>query len=308
MRWFKHLTRAHLDESVTPLLASMGPEGYGLYWLLCEVVAESMDASDRCSLKHPEAEWARQLYVARPRVVRVMLALQKAGLVTFQETVEERTKYITVTIRTLLKYRDEYSSKTKKNRDNVPIVSGQTPDSVPTLTRARSETETEAEADTEAETEREQNVRDSAPELATSGKPAPVPSDERDNPRSTRVTAKTVKEFPLDVWADRLYSRHIKRRDRELVNFELRKLYERCVERGVDPERKFSEVEACLIAWNETPEWREKHGRFAPKLAEWLNDEGFEQWPATDEQPRNGKPVNPAIEKLRRVARGEATL
>jgi hypothetical protein len=108
-------------------------------------------------------------------------------------------------------------------------------------------------------------------EPVTPEKTAAIPSDE-----------KPAKEFPLDVWSDRLYSKHIKRRDRELVNYELRRLYERCVERGVDPERKFSEIEACLIAWNETPEWREKHGRFAPKLAEWLNDEGFEQWPASD--------------------------
>jgi uncharacterized protein YdaU (DUF1376 family) len=38
-------------------------------------------------------------------------------------------------------------------------------------------------------------------------------------PRSTATA------FPLDVWADRLYSKHIKRRDRPLVNAELFRLH-----------------------------------------------------------------------------------
>jgi hypothetical protein len=101
-------------------------------------------------------------------------------------------------------------------------------------------------------------------------KPKPTPeSDER--------------AFDLDRWIQRLYSAHVKRKDKPLVVEALQGIYERCVARGVDPERKFAEIEASLVAWNQTPQWREDNGRFAPSLANWLTDEGYETIPKSGE-------------------------
>jgi hypothetical protein len=91
-------------------------------------------------------------------------------------------------------------------------------------------------------------------------------------------------EFALDDWAERLYAIHVKRSDRALVNVVCLKILDRCRALGVDPHNKFSEIEACLIAWNATDGWQEQNGRFAPKLAKWLDDLGYEKWPTSERQ------------------------
>jgi hypothetical protein len=85
MRWFKHLTRAHLDETVTPLLATLGPEGYGFYWLICEIVAESMDNSDRCSATHLLKVWSSRCHTKPEKMSRTARKLASLGLIEAEQ-------------------------------------------------------------------------------------------------------------------------------------------------------------------------------------------------------------------------------
>lgn len=107
MRWFKHLTRAHRDEAISALIAADGLEAYGFFWLLCEVVAESMDKSDRCELTHPLPQWSRLLYSHHHRVGKYLGKLRVTGVCE----VEYVEGGIRVRIPNLLKYRDEYTGK-----------------------------------------------------------------------------------------------------------------------------------------------------------------------------------------------------
>jgi hypothetical protein len=130
MRWLKHLTCARRDEKITRLMEQMGAEGYGYYWLICETIAESMDKSDRCGLIHPEAEWARNLRISRAKLSRVLAELQACRLITVVESEQNTAKFYDISVRNLLKYRDEYSKKSGHTPDSVRTKSGECPESV----------------------------------------------------------------------------------------------------------------------------------------------------------------------------------
>lgn len=81
MRWMKHLTRSHLDEKMTVLLNDCGLEGYGFFWLLCEIVAEQSGFQSA-------TEWRKQLGVSRQKLVRLLAALSEQGLISIEQSGE----------------------------------------------------------------------------------------------------------------------------------------------------------------------------------------------------------------------------
>lgn len=116
MRWLKHMTSTRNDEKVAALIAQAGPAGYGLWWMVLETVAASMEnGSEKCSLKYPVAKWAAALQCLPQNVSRQLAVMGAVGLLS----VSSDGAVIEVTVPNLLKYRDEYSRK-----------SGQTPASV----------------------------------------------------------------------------------------------------------------------------------------------------------------------------------
>jgi hypothetical protein len=111
-------------------------------------------------------------------------------------------------------------------------------------------------------------------------------TDKTDTEQKPPVSDVTV--FDLEPWAERLYEKHIKRRDRALVNAACLNVLRRCQEQGTDPAAKFRQIENSLVAWNETPQWQEKDGHYAPSLAKWMEDRGYERMPK-----RSGPPPTP---------------
>lgn len=154
MRWLKHLTRAHLDEKMTALIDECGLEGYGFFWLLCEVIGESIEkGSNSCELSHPLKQWAKILFCHHHKVSKQFSVIAKLGLaeiyfdstqglppqlpdsypaLTTPSNIRVTSGYdqgapyskIRVKISNLLKYRDEYASrvgtKSEENHDEVP--------------------------------------------------------------------------------------------------------------------------------------------------------------------------------------------
>jgi hypothetical protein len=81
--------------------------------------------------------------------------------------------------------------------------------------------------------------------------------------------------------AERLYAAHPKKTDLVLVPDALVKAVNGTANLHAD----LDAIEACHAAWCKTSEWKDRNGRFAPKLAMWLTDKGFTKWPEPQQEP-----------------------
>lgn len=107
MRWFKHLSEAADDEQLADILAEYGPEGYGVYWLMVEVVAKQMDKTLRCDVEYSIEIWARKFFISKRKTCEYLQVFSEKNLISSSES----GKKITVNIPNLLKFRDEYSQR-----------------------------------------------------------------------------------------------------------------------------------------------------------------------------------------------------
>lgn len=119
MRWFKHLAMAHDDEGLSAVveeLGIMGSQAYGIYWYLLEAVAAPMEKNCPLpQLTHSDVKWASICHCSVRVFRRIADRLAEEKLIESESTGDRRR----ITVRKLLKYRDEYSNR-----------SGQTPDKV----------------------------------------------------------------------------------------------------------------------------------------------------------------------------------
>lgn len=141
MRWFKHLSNAHNDECMSELLDEFGAEGYGVWWIILEKIASQMDKSGRCFARYSVKKWAKSCGVSAKKFQKTVSFLSKLGKFSIK-VCEKNSDFLIIECLNLLKFRDEY---TKKSR--------QTPDTRRTLSGATPEQEAEAEAEAETETE-----------------------------------------------------------------------------------------------------------------------------------------------------------
>ncbi len=74
---------------------------------------------------------------------------------------------------------------------------------------------------------------------------------------------------------ERMYALHPKKRNLALVPVALKK----AVSMEADPSGKLAEIEKCHAAWCKVEDWTKKDGSFAPKLDEWIADQGYTKWP-----------------------------
>src|SRR6478609_844252 len=116
MRWLKHMTATKHDEKVALLLDKLGHEGYGLWWMIIETIAASIESgSDKCSLRYPVSRWAAELQLHPPNVTRRLAAIAATGLLEMSCDAAG----IMLTAPNLLKYRDEYSKKSGHSPDTL---------------------------------------------------------------------------------------------------------------------------------------------------------------------------------------------
>ena len=116
MKWFKHMTASSDDEKLAELMSDHGLEAYGFWWRLLEIVASRMEKdSDKCSAIYTLPHWSRLLYCHHNKVSKYMGKLGVMGIVTVR-SVEGKTEVI---IPNLLKYRDEYSRKSRQQQECV---------------------------------------------------------------------------------------------------------------------------------------------------------------------------------------------
>lgn len=117
MRWIKHLTGAHQDEKMARLVAELGLEGYGFYWLVLETVAGQIEAgSDRTSVSYPIAFWRKTTGFSLKKLR--IFAENCADLGIIAADFSENS--LTISIPNILKYRDEWSRKKGQNSGATP--------------------------------------------------------------------------------------------------------------------------------------------------------------------------------------------
>jgi hypothetical protein len=137
------MTDSHSDEKLCDIISESGPEAYGMWWLVLEIVAKQMDKNDvKCSVEYSLSQWSRLCFCHHNKINKYLNMFHAKGLlimdyfeltppvtpplthtlpppVTGGVTGKYGQGKIRVTIPNLLKFRDEYSKK-----------SGQAPESV----------------------------------------------------------------------------------------------------------------------------------------------------------------------------------
>ena len=130
------------DEKVAAFIGETGLQGYGFYWRLLEIVAESMPPGDEsCTVTYSLSTWSRLLYCHHHQAGKYLGRLRGNGLVTMAK----RGSDIRVTIPNLAKYRDEYSQKSRH-----------APDPHRTMSASESESEKERTGSGSSEQDRSQ--------------------------------------------------------------------------------------------------------------------------------------------------------
>jgi hypothetical protein len=89
------------------ILTEHGPEGYGVWWLVVEVVAKQMDKTLRCEAEYPLGVWSKKCFVSKRKTQEFLQVFAEKKLVFLAES----EKKISVEIPKLLKFRDEYSTR-----------------------------------------------------------------------------------------------------------------------------------------------------------------------------------------------------
>lgn len=120
MKWFRHNSDSFTNLKMQELLDAEGLEGYGIFWLCCELVAQQGDESE-FSLNGDKA-WKRALVrVSKLSEKRVDALLQKCAELRLISA--DDLKKGKLSIPKMADYVDEYTAKLRR-------VSGQTPDNV----------------------------------------------------------------------------------------------------------------------------------------------------------------------------------
>jgi hypothetical protein len=79
--------------------------------MVLEIIAESMDkSSEKCSLRYPLSKWAAELQLLLQNVCRQLAVLDAVGLLS----ISRDGAALEVSAPNLLKYRVEYSQRSKK--------------------------------------------------------------------------------------------------------------------------------------------------------------------------------------------------
>lgn len=156
MRWFKHLSTSQEDDIMAELISEFGAEGYGVWWIILEKIAVQVDEKDTTYCRFSAKKWAGFGEVSTQRFRKVVKFLDEK-MSTF--SVVDDGKYIRIECPNILKYRDEWTKKKRKNSGETPeklrSKSGVAPESL----RSRVDTDSDTDTDTDTE-ERKKSVRD----------------------------------------------------------------------------------------------------------------------------------------------------
>ena len=118
------MTTTWEDDKVADIVGEFGLEGYGFWCRLLDIIAYQMDGSDKCWAEYTLSQWANLFYCHHHKVSNYLSKAEVRGMVNLEYgeskvrgKVQSKVK---VTIPNLLKYRDEYSKKSRQTPDKNP--------------------------------------------------------------------------------------------------------------------------------------------------------------------------------------------
>ncbi len=257
MKWIKHMAETRDDEKVARLISIGGHEAYGLWWMVLETIAAGMDKdSQKCSLNYPISKWAAELNLLPQNVRRQIKPLVDCGLIaaTWYPMQQARSEgcstgssshavasqqassaaaMLELSAPNLLKYRDEWSSRTQKTRESLGTK------------KQLHNTHTEAETDTE--------------EKHGAGAPDAL-----------SVVPPIGEAELITATAARLCERHPKLRTCGIA--EASKQLRAILAKIPKAERaaKLAEIDSIHQGWCESESWTKEAGEYAKGLANWL--------------------------------------
>lgn len=116
MKWFKHQSAARNDERISRLEDVCGLEGYGFYFKTLEIIAESMDETNRDYIEYSVNVWAKKIGVLPSKFKKLAANCSETGLILLAIRVQtdkklsvKRNEMYKITSPNLLKYRDNHT-------------------------------------------------------------------------------------------------------------------------------------------------------------------------------------------------------
>jgi hypothetical protein len=127
MKWFKHQSTARNDEKIALLEDLAGLEGYGFYFKVLEIIAESMDDSSKNHAEYSVSMWSKKVNVLPAKFKKLALACAEVGVFLVenntkneqkeskniakreQKQSKNRSETYKITSPNILKFRDNYT-------------------------------------------------------------------------------------------------------------------------------------------------------------------------------------------------------
>ncbi|MEZ7195421.1 hypothetical protein [Pseudodesulfovibrio karagichevae] len=129
MKWFKHMSDAHRDPKLIALVEEFGIEGYGMWWIICEVVADQYKANGVPELETSAGGWRKLTGIYPKKFKKVLTFLEKARLLsaTFSEKgikvclpkMQEFKDNHTRNLQAAYKQEEEEEEEKKRERDSA---------------------------------------------------------------------------------------------------------------------------------------------------------------------------------------------
>ena len=112
MRWFQHFSDAHKNLKLKALVSSYGWESYGLWWILCELCANSGKSEENWCLEAYK-EWKKEVRritgVEYRRLNRILKKMAKVHLID-----ENELKKGNLSIPQMKEYCDDYTDRVRR--------------------------------------------------------------------------------------------------------------------------------------------------------------------------------------------------
>jgi hypothetical protein len=106
------------------------------------------------------------------------------------------------------------------------------------------------------------------------------------HPRTETETDTETEAFDASGLSESLYELHPKKAGKILAQQALIE----ALSKTPDIRKLARLIEERHAAWCASPDWRKENGRYAPKLADWLRDHGWEDDPPDDRRDADGVP------------------
>lgn len=104
MRWFQHHSNAYMDLALREIVSEFGAEGYGFYWMCCELVAQQGKNYAILPKKNWKSALALISTISPEKIEKMLVNFATVGLIS-----EKALKHGTLSVPKMKNYSDNYT-------------------------------------------------------------------------------------------------------------------------------------------------------------------------------------------------------